>query len=70
MSVRNLSEAIKKAVDLRIEMEARAKRGIIKNGMFHSGTKAYQFKQAVDCNLNGRVWAQLDKNGRAVIIGA
>ena len=70
--VRGLSEALKSAVDRRIAKEARALRGTIKNGMFQSGSKAYPFKQAVDCNTSAgnKVWAQLTPNNLAVIVGA
>lgn len=70
MSVKELKTAIKNAVDKRINEEARALHGTIKNGMFHCGSKAFPFKQVVDCNLNSKVWAQLDKNRKAIIIGA
>ena len=70
MSVKELGTAIKNAVDKRINEEARAKRGIIKKGMFQTGSKSYPFKQAVDCNLSGTLWAQLDNRGNAVIVGA
>ncbi len=70
--VQGLAEAIKNAVDRRIANEARAMHGTIKNGMFQTGTKSYPYKQAVDCNTNegNKVWAQLDTNGNAVIVGA
>lgn len=70
MSIRDLSTSLKQAVDKRINDEARAKRGVIKNGRFHFGAKSYPFKQAVDCSLSGKVWAQLSPNGTAVIVGA
>lgn len=70
MSVTELATTLKNAVDEHINREARALRGIIKNGMFCCGARTYPFKQAVDCSLKGKVWAQLDKNGRAIIIGA
>ena len=70
MSIQDLKAALKKAVDTRIFDEAKAKRGVIKNGRFHFGAKSYPFKQAVDCSLSGKVWAQLTKNNTAIIIGA
>ena len=72
MGVRELTTAIKNAVDKRIANEARAKRGIIKDGRFVSGRESYDFKQAVDCNISdgNKVWAQLTSNGIAVIVGA
>lgn len=68
--VADLKTAIKAAVDSRIEQEARAKRGTIQDGMFHCGAKTYPFKQAVDCSLKNKVWAQLSTSGKAVIVGA
>ena len=71
MGLNELQQAINSAVDKRIQQEARAMRGIVKGGMFHSGTKSYPYKQAVDCNIGGnKVWAQLSTNGKAVIVGA
>lgn len=70
MSVDNLANAIKIVVDRRIREEARAKRGTIENGRFISGSKSYPYTQAVDCNISGRVWAQLSTSGTAVIVGA
>lgn len=68
--VADLKSALKAAVDKRIELEARAKRGIIQNGMFHCGAKSYPYKQAIDCSLRNKVWAQLSTSGKAVIVGA
>ena len=72
MGVQNLKEAIKNAVQNRIDEESKAKRGVIRGGNFVSGSKAYPFTQAVDCDVgeNSRVWAQISKNGTAVIVGA
>ena len=70
MSIKDLSAAIKNAVDNRIKHEAMAKRGTIQNGKFHCGAKSYPYKLAVDCNLNGKVWAQLTPDGTAVVVGA
>ena len=70
MSISDLPASLKKAVDKRIADEATAKRGVIKNGRFHFGAKSFPFKQAVGCNLSGKVWAQLTPNGTAVIVGA
>lgn len=72
MSVQQLANSIKNAVDTRIANEARALRGTIQNGMFVSGAKSFPFKTAVDCHtFNGsRVWAQRAPNGKVVIVGA
>lgn len=70
MSVQTLSSAIKNAVNQRLYNESRAKRGFIKDGVFLAGSNSFPFKLAVDCPLNKRVWAQLDKHGNAIIIGA
>ena len=71
MNIQTMTQTIKEALDKRIQQEARAMRGIVKGGMFHSGTKSYPYKQAVDCNIGGnKVWAQLSTNGKAVIVGA
>lgn len=71
MGIKELATAIRNAVNKRIDEEARAKRGIIKDGRFLVGAKSYPFKQAVDCNTSegNRVWAQLSTNGDAVIVG-
>lgn len=71
MSIQNMAEAIKNAVDNRINNEARAMHGTIHNGRFISGGKSYPFNPAVDCNTNegNRVWAQHSKNGDVVIVG-
>lgn len=72
MSVKELATAIKNSVDKRINEEARARRGTIKDGRFQSGSKSYPYKQAVDCNTSdgNKVWAQLTPSGKAVIVGA
>lgn len=72
MGVRELAAAVKSAVRWRIDNEARAKRGVIQNGRFISGSKSYPMIQAVDVDTsNGkRVWAQLSKNGNAVVVGS
>ena len=69
--INGLREAVKTAVDNRISNESRALRGVIRNGKFLSGSKSFPFVQAVDCDTsNGsKVWAQLSKNGSAVIVG-
>lgn len=69
--IQGLADAIKSAVQNRIDEESKAKRGTIQNGNFVSGDKSYPFIQAVDCNIsNGsRVWAQLSRSGKAVIVG-
>ena len=69
MGVRELAAGIKNAVDKRIANEARAKRGVIKNGRFVSGATSRPFIAAVDANLNAKVWAQISPNGNAIIIG-
>ena len=72
MSVDNLANSIKAAVDKRVNEESRALRGTIQNSRFFSGSKSFPFTPAVDCNtVNGKkVWAQLSKNGTAVVVGA
>lgn len=72
MSVQRLATAIKSAVDTRINNEARAMRGTIKNGMFVCGAKSFPYRQAVDCSVfdGSRVWAQRSNNGKAIIVGA
>ena len=47
-----MENEIKSAMNNRIEKEARAMRGTMKNGRFYSGNKVYPVKQAVDCNTN------------------
>lgn len=71
MSVKDLANAIKSAVQRRVDEESKAIRGTIQNGQFVSGSKSYPFVQAVDCDVSegSRVWAQLSKNGKAVIVG-
>lgn len=72
MSVKSLAAAVARAVQRRIEQEARAMRGTIQDGRFVSGAKSYPMVQAVDVDTgeNKRVWAQLSKNGSAVVVGA
>ena len=72
MGIQNLKSAIKTAVQNRVDEESRAVRGIINKGQFVSGSRAYPFTQAVDCDTSdgARVWAQISKNGTAVIVGA
>lgn len=72
MSIQNLANSIKSAVDNRIDEEAKAKSGVIRGNRFISGSKSYPLRQAVDCDTSEgkRVWAQLSKNGTAVIVGA
>lgn len=71
MSVKDLVNAIKYAVQRRVDEESKAKHGTIQNGQFVSGSKSYPFVQAVDCDVSegSRVWAQLTKDGKAVIVG-
>ena len=70
--ISGLTSAIKSAVQKKVAEESRAKRGTIQNGQFVSGNKSYPVKQAVDVNAsNGsKIWAQLDNNGNAVIVGS
>ena len=68
MGVYELAQAIRECVDQRIEHEARAKRGVIKNGIFHSSAGTYAASQAIELNPNQKVWAVRSKYG-AVIIG-
>ena len=72
MSVESLANAIKNAVQTRIEKESRARHGIIRNGQFVCGADCYPFKSAVDVDTSNekKVWAQLSPNGEAVIIGS
>lgn len=71
MSVQSLGTALKNAVARRIEKESRALRGTISNGRLQVGAKSYPFTSAVDVGThNGsKVWAQLSKSGKAVIVG-
>lgn len=70
MGVQKLEQSLKEIFDKKINEEARARRGIIKNGRLQIGAKSYPYQQAVDCNINGKVWAQIADNGKAVIVGA
>lgn len=70
MSIQNLADSIKAAVDKRINEEARAMRGTIQGGRFKSGSKSYPYEAAVDCSTSGRVWAIPSKTGKAVVVGA
>lgn len=72
MGIQNLAETIKQAVQEKVAKEARARRGTIQDGQFVSGSDIYPVKQAVDVDVsNGaRVWAQLDNNGNAIIVGS
>ena len=63
-----LAQAIRECVEKRIEYEARAKRGVVKNGLFHSSAGSYVASQAVELNPNLKVWAVRSKYG-AVVIG-
>lgn len=71
MSVKTLADTIKSIIQRRIDKEARAMRGTIKDGKFVSGANTYPFINAVDCDTSEgkRVWAQLSRNGNAVIVG-
>ncbi len=66
--VKGLAKVIKECVDKRIEFEARAKRGILKNGLFYSGSNSYAANQAVEVNSNSKVWAVRSAYG-AVVVG-
>ena len=68
MGVYELAQAIRECVDKRIEYEARARKGVIKNGLFHSGAGSYAAFQAVELNPNQKVWAVRSKYG-AVVVG-
>ena len=70
--IEGLKSAVSKALQKRIDEEAKAKHGTMKDGLFVSGNKSYPAIQAVDVDTSGgsRVWAQLDRNGNAVIVGA
>lgn len=71
MSLSDLEKSIKAAVDKRVTTEARAMRGVIKNGRFCCGGKSYTYTKAVDCDSSegNKVWAQLSQNNSAVIVG-
>lgn len=66
--VTGLAQAIKECVEYRIEQEARAKRGVISNGLFHSGSGSFAANQAVELNPNLKVWAIRSRYG-AVVVG-
>lgn len=70
--IQGLAETIQNVMDKRIAEEARARRGQMQDGKFVNGNTSYPAKQAVDVDTsNGaRVWAQLDNNGNAVIVGS
>ena len=70
MSVESLANAIKNAVQSRIEKESRARRGIIRNGQFVCGADCFKSAVDVDTSNEKKVWAQLSPNGEAVIIGS
>ena len=72
MSVKSLAATVARIVQQRINNEAWAKRGTVQNGRFFSGSKSYPMVQAVDVDTGDgrRVWAQLSKNGTAVVVGA
>lgn len=72
MSVKSLAVAVARAVQRRIEQEARAMRGTVQGNRFISGAKSYPMIQAVDVDAGEgkRVWAQLSQNGNAVVVGA
>lgn len=70
MSVQNLARALKSVMDKRIREESRAIKGTVNNGQFVSGAKSYPAISAVDVDTSGRVWAQRDNNGNAIIVGA
>ena len=70
--IQSLVETIQTAIQKKVAKESRARRGIIQNGQFVSGSEIYPVRQAVDVDVsNGsKVWAQLDNNGNAVVIGS
>ena len=68
--IQGLASAVKDAVDKKVKQEARALRGTIKDGMFQCGAKTFPYVQAVDCNMSGKVYAQLSSTGTAIIVGA
>ena len=72
MSVKNMANEIKNAMNNRIEKESRAMHGTMKDGKFYSGNNSYSVKQAAECNTNNghKVWAVRSKNNKAVIVGA
>lgn len=72
MGVKSLAAAVARAVQRRIEQEARAMRGTIQGNRFISGAKSYPMIQAVDCDAGDgkKAWAQLSQSGKAVIVGA
>lgn len=71
MSVQELTAAVKDAVERRIDEESKAQRGTIQNGRLQIGAKSYPYTSAVDVRTHDgdKVWAQLSKSGRAVIVG-
>ena len=66
--VAGLAQEIRKCVEKRIEHEARAQRGVVKNGLFHSNAGSYVVSQAVELNPNLKVWAVRSRYG-AVVVG-
>ena len=70
MSLNSLQSEMKIAMNQRIETESRAKRGFIQNGKFISGNEQYKAVQAVECNIDGKVYAVITSNKKAVIVGA
>ena len=72
MSIQTLQNAVKNAVNRRIENEARILRGTLANGKLQIGNEQLEPVQAVDCNVDEgkRVWALRTNNGKAVIVGA
>lgn len=70
--LQGLADSVKNIVQQRIDNESRAIKGVMKDGQFVSGNKSYPAKQAVDVDVsNGSiVWAQLDRNGNAIIVGS
>ena len=71
MSLRNLENNIKAAMDERIRNESRALRGTVKDGRFYCGNRSYPYESAVETKTsNGtKLWAQKTQNNSVVIIG-
>ena len=70
--IQGLVETIQSIMQKKVAEEARARHGTIQDGKFKDGNNFYPAKQAVDVDTSegSRVWAQLDNNGNAIIIGS
>lgn len=66
-----LANTIKSALQKKVDTEARALHGKVRDGQFQCGAKSYPIVQAVDvdCSEGKKVWAQLSQNGSAVVVG-